>query len=59
MSERLASGPQLWAANRAGRLEIVEDPVTPIDFVTAWELVSVLAAGETQASEAVVLEENA
>jgi hypothetical protein len=43
MSERLASGPQLWRLNQAGRIVVVDEPGTPLNATTASNLVSTLA----------------
>ena len=46
MSERLASGPQLWRLNQAGWLLIADESVTPIYAPEAFELVSKVVIGE-------------
>ena len=46
-----ASGPQLWRANQAGRLQITHEPVEPINHEEAWELISTLAVDRAAASK--------
>jgi hypothetical protein len=52
---KIASGPQLWRANQAGRLQITEEPVEPITHEEAWDLVATVARGGS-AFEAVSIE---
>jgi hypothetical protein len=45
MSERPASAPQLWRLNVAGRLALVDGPVSPIAAAEAKEVITdVMAA---------------
>lgn len=48
---RLASGPQLWRLNQAGRLTITDHPVDPIDVADAWQLVNEIALGTDDTTE--------
>lgn len=48
---RLASSPQLWRLNQAGRLAILDEPAEPIDMPTAYALVAEIAAGQVDTAE--------
>ena len=56
---KLASGSQLWRANASGRLAITDEPVEPIGYEAAWQVIQAIVAEYTQASEVTVLEDTA